>query len=47
MSGKLDVLSLYIYKGKGDLHKCKNNRGISLLSVPENVYDRILVRQCD
>ena len=30
-------------KGKGDVHKCSNFRGISLLSVVEKVYGRILI----
>ena len=32
-----------LYKGKGDSLECKNNRGISLLSVPGKVYGRILI----
>ena len=30
-------------QGKGNLLECKNNRGVSLLSVPGKVYDRILI----
>ena len=32
-----------IYKGKGDRRKCKNYRGVSLLSIPGKVYGRILI----
>ena len=32
-----------LYKGKGDPLEYKNHRGLSLLSVPGNVYDRILI----
>ena len=32
-----------LYKGKGDPLECKNNRGISLLSVPGKLYGRILI----
>ena len=34
-----------LYKGKGDALDCKNNRGISLLSVPGKVYGRILIER--
>ena len=34
-----------LYKGKGDPLECKNNRGISLLSVPGKVYGRILIER--
>ena len=34
-----------IYKGKGDRSKCKNCRGISLLSIPGKVYGRILIEK--
>ena len=34
-----------LYKGKGDPLECKNNRGISLLSVPEKVYGRVLMER--
>lgn len=34
-----------LYKGKGDALECKNNRGISLLSVPGKVYGRILIER--
>ena len=30
-------------KGKGDKMECKNYRGISLLSIPGNVYGRVLI----
>ena len=33
------------YKGKGDVHGCSNFRGISLLSVVEKVYGRILINR--
>ena len=32
-----------LYKGKGDVHECSNFRGISLLSVVEKVYGRVLI----
>ena len=32
-----------LYKGKGERIKCKNDRGISLLSVVDKVYAGILV----
>ena len=32
-----------LYKGKGERNKCKNCRGISLLSVVGKIYSRILV----
>ena len=31
-----------VYKGKGDRSECKNHRGISFLSIPGKVYERIL-----
>ena len=34
-----------LYKGKGDPLECKNNRGISLLSVPGKVYGRIFMSE--
>ena len=34
-----------LYKGKGDPLECKNNRGISLFSVPRKVYGRILIER--
>merc|ERR1711989_33673 len=34
-----------LYKGKGDRLECKNNRGISLLSIPGKVYGRILIER--
>ena len=34
-----------LYKGKGDPLECKNNRGISLLSVPGKLYGRILIER--
>ena len=33
------------YKGKGDKMECKNCRGISLLSIPGQVYGRVLVER--
>ena len=32
-----------LYKGKGDVYKCSNFRGISLLSVVGIVYGRVLI----
>ena len=32
-----------LYKGKGDVHECRNFRGISLLSVVGKVYGRVLI----
>ena len=32
-----------LYKGKGKMIKCKNYRGMSLLSVVDNIYADILV----
>ena len=32
-----------LYKGKGEMIKCKNYRGMSLLSVVGNIYVDILV----
>ena len=34
-----------LYKGKGDVHECSNFRGISLLSVVGEVYNRILINR--
>ena len=34
-----------LYKGKGDVHKCSNFRGISLLSVVGKVYGRMLINR--
>ena len=34
-----------IYMGRGDRSKCKNYRGISLLSIPGKVYGRILIEK--
>ena len=34
-----------LYMRKGDLLECKNNRGISLLSVPGKVYGMILIEK--
>ena len=34
-----------LYNGKGDVHECSNFRGISLLSVVEKVYGRILMNR--
>ena len=34
-----------LYKGKGDRNECNNYRGISLLSIPEKVYGRILIER--
>ncbi len=31
-----------LYKGKGKREECNNYRGISLLSVPGKIYERIL-----
>ena len=33
------------YKGKGDRSKCKNYRGINLLSIPGKVYGRVLIQK--
>ena len=34
-----------LYKGKGDKRKCSNSRGISLLSVVDTLYGRVLIRR--
>ena len=34
-----------VYKGKGDRSECKNIRGISLLSIPGKLYERILIEK--
>ena len=34
-----------LYKGKGDMYKCSNFRGISLLSVVGKVYGRVLINR--
>ena len=34
-----------LYKGKGDVHECRNFRGISLLSVVGKVYGKILINR--
>ena len=34
-----------LHKGKGDVHECSNFRGISLLSLVEKVYGRILTNR--
>ncbi len=34
-----------LYKGRGSRSECSSYRGISLLSVPENVYGRILTER--
>ena len=34
-----------IYKGKGDRSECKNDKEISLLSIPGKVYGRILIEK--
>ena len=31
------------YKGKSDKNECKNYRGISLLSMPDKEYGRVLI----
>ncbi len=31
-----------LYKGKGNREECTNYRGISLISVPGKIYERIL-----
>ena len=38
---------ILLYKGKGYPLEFKNNRGISLLSVPWKVYGRILIDKSD
>ncbi len=35
-------ISVPLYKGKGNREECNNYRGISLLSVPGQIYGRIL-----
>ena len=32
-----------LYKGKGEKTECRNYRGISLLSVTEEIYEGILI----
>ena len=39
------AIIVQIYKGKGRGSKCKNYRGISLLSKPGKVYGRILMEK--
>ena len=39
------VIIVPIYKGKGNRSKCKNYRGISLLSIPGKAYGRILIEK--
>ncbi len=34
-----------VYEGKGDKIECNNYRGISLLSIPDKVYGKILIRR--
>ena len=34
-----------LYKGKGEIIKCKNNRGISLLSRVDKIYADILINR--
>ncbi len=34
-----------MYKGKGEKYVCSNFRGISLLSVVEKVYGRVLIER--
>ena len=39
------VIIVPIYKSESDRSECKNNRGISLLNTPGNVYGRILIEK--
>ena len=34
-----------LYKGKGEVYKCSNFKGISLLSVAGKVYGRVLINR--
>ena len=34
-----------LFKGKGDVFECRNDRGISLLSVEGKVYGRVLINR--
>lgn len=34
-----------LFKGKGSQHKCKNYRGINLISIVEKLYARILIER--
>ncbi len=39
------AVTVPLYKGKGSRSECGSYRGISLLSVPEKVYERILTER--
>ena len=34
-----------LYKGKGDKYECSNSKGKSLLSVVDELYDRVLTKR--
>ena len=34
-----------LYKGKGDKCECSNSRGISLLSVVDKIFGRVLIKR--
>ena len=39
------VIIVSLHKGKGSNNECNNYRRISLFSVPENVYERVLTER--
>ena len=42
MTGARLLLFHYMYKGKGSQQECKNDRGISLLSVVGKLHAKVL-----
>jgi hypothetical protein len=44
---RVDIIVYHVktglYKGKGDKYDSKIHRGISLLSIPRKLYERILI----
>ena len=34
-----------VYKGKGDKRGCANYRGISILSIPGKIYERVWINR--
>ena len=40
-----EACNVPIYKGKSEKNECANYRGISLLSIPDKLYGRVIIER--